>query len=129
MKTNVCLALSLLLAGCDSASVKPDPRVAVIHRQHEQLLAKQKEYNAQLNTLTGNEKLSASHIAHSKQRFAEIIEQSQANLNALDQLDPAKSQDPAQVALVGEIAAKEASIYARGQNRLETIHNEHYVPR
>lgn len=137
----ILLATGILLAGCgfDKApgtastttftTAKPDPRIEIIRQQHEQLLAKQKQYIAQLSTLTGSEKLSPEHIAHSKQRFAEIIQQSQANLTAVDQLDPGKSQDPAQVTLVGELAAKEASIYARGENRLTTIHNEHYAPK
>lgn len=141
MKYTIILAASIFLAGCESdnttgaasitgsGATKPDPRVAVIHQQHEQLLAKQKQYVAQLSTLTGSERLSPEHIAHSKQRFAEIIQQSQANLTALNQLDPAKSQDPAQVALVGELASKEAGIYARGENRLQTIHDEHYAPK
>lgn len=128
MKTILCLAMLFLLAGCSSAAVKVDPRVATIHQQHEQLLAHQKEYSAQLSTLTGNEKLSPAHIKDSQQRFADFVQQSQANLLVLDQLDVAKSQDPAQVTLVGELAAKESSILARAERRLANIHGEHYVP-
>ncbi|MFC7670585.1 hypothetical protein ACFQT0_26800 [Hymenobacter humi] len=93
------------------------------------MIAKQKEYVAQLPTLTGAEKLSPAHIEHSTKRFAEIIQQSQANLTALDQLDPANSKDPAQVALIGELAEKQAAVFARGERRLTTIHNEHYAPK
>lgn len=146
MKNTFILALGLLLAGCGSdtatstnatsataaataSAANPDPRAAVIRQQHEQLLAKQKEYVAQLPTLTGAEKLSPTHIEHSTKRFAEIIQQSQANLTALDQLDPANSKDPAQVALIGELAEKQAAVFARGERRLSTIRDEHYAPK
>ncbi|GAB3241089.1 hypothetical protein GCM10027346_36100 [Hymenobacter seoulensis] len=128
MKTTIFLALSILLAGCNSASVKPDPRVAVIRQQHEQLLAHQKEYNALLSALTGSEKLSPSHIRDSQQRFADFVQQSQSNLQVLDQLDEARSQDPAQLKMVGELAAKETNILERAKRRLSNVHNEHYVP-
>ena len=128
MKTFLFLPLALLAASCSSEVAKPDPRVATIHQQHEQLLTQQKQYVTLLPTLTGPEKLSPAHIKDSEQRFADMVQQSQDNLTALDQLDPAKAQDPAQTALVGELAAKEAGILARGTRRLANVHDEHYLP-
>jgi PBP1b-binding outer membrane lipoprotein LpoB len=58
MKPFLFLALALLTAGCSAEGAKPDPRVATIHQQHEQLLTQQKQYVALLPTLTGSEKLS-----------------------------------------------------------------------
>lgn len=129
MKTSVILALILLLAGCGSGSVKPDPRMATIRQQHEQLLAMQKEYNAQLSTLSGHEKLSPAHIKQSQGYFADMVAQSQDNLLVLDQLDDSKSQDPDQINLIGEMAAKEAHLLERGTKRLANIHDEHYLPK
>ena len=128
MKNALILSLWLLLAGCGSDAAKPDPRVATIRQQHELLLTHQKEYYALLGTLTGNERLSPAHIKDSRQRFADMVEQSQANLTAVDQLDPAKSQDPAQIALVAELATKENSILDRGKKRLANAHDEYYLP-
>ena len=147
MKNSLLLGLGVLLAGCGSdattatdtstatavatpaARANPDPRVATIRQQHEQLLAKQKEYVAQLGTLKGYEELSPARIKKSTGDFAFLIEQSQANLIALNQLEADKTREPAQVALVGEIAAKQASLLARGKKQLAGIHNEHYLPK
>ena len=128
MKTFLLLASALLATSCSSDVAKPDPRVATIHQQHEQLLRQQKQYVALLPTLTGPEKLSPAHIKDSEQRFDDIVQQSKEYLTALDQLDPAKAQDPAQTTLVGELAAKEAGILARGTRRLANVHDEHYLP-
>ena len=128
MKTFLWLAAALLVTSCGSDAAKPDPRVATIRQQHEQLLLQQKQYVTLLPTLAGPEKLSPAHIKDSEQRFADMVEQSQANLTALDQLDPAKAQDPAQTALVGELAAKEADILVRSTRRLANAHDEHYLP-
>jgi len=145
MKTSLILALGALLAGCGSdastgtaatsapaagtaASANPDPRVATIRQQHEQLLSIQQDYLAQISQLKGNEKLSPARVKKSTGQLAGIIKQSQANLIALDQLDPSKTQDPAQVALIGEIAEKQSSLLARGEKQLAGIHNEHYLP-
>ena len=128
MKTILMLALGLIMASCGSEAAKPDPRVATIHQQHEQLLTQQKQYVVLLGSLTGPEKLSPAHIQDSQQRFADMVQQSQDNLTAVEQLDPGKAQDPAQTALVGELAAKETGILARGTRRLANVHDEHYLP-
>ena len=122
------LALGLIMASCGSEAAKPDPRVATIHQQHEQLLTKQKQYVALLPMLNGSEKLSPAHIKDSEQRFADMVQQSHDNLTAVEQLDPGKAQDPAQTALVGELTVKEAGILARGTRRLANVHDEHYLP-
>lgn len=145
MKNTLFLVLGLALTSCGSdsttgtaatsatavaspaASTNPDPRVATIRKQHELLLAKQKEYEAQLGKLKGYEKLTPQRAKKSKEQFASLIERSQANLTALGQLDPDKAQDPAQVALVGEIAEKEAYLVTLGERQLAGIHNEHYL--
>ena len=147
MKNSLILGLGLLLTSCGSdattgteaniattvtapvASANPDPRDAIIRQQHQQLLSKQKEYIAQLGTLKGYEKLSPARIKKSTGDFAFLIAQSQANLMALDQLDANKAHEPAQVALLGELAGKEASLLARGEKQLVGIHNEHYLPK
>lgn len=146
MKTSLIVGLGVLLTGCGSdattvtetikspaiemptASANPDPRIATIRQQHEQLLATQKEYITQLGQLKGNEKLSSARVIKSTGQFAGIIKQSQANLIALEQLNPSKWQDPSQVALIGEISEKQASLLARGERQLAGIHNEHYLP-
>ena len=128
MKTFLLLASVLIATSCGSDAAKPDPRVATIHQQHEQLLTQQKQYVALLGSLTGPEKLSPAHIKDSQQRFADMVQQSQDNLTAVDQLDPGKAQEPAQTALVGELATKEAGILARGTRRLANVHDEHYLP-
>jgi hypothetical protein len=141
------LAIGLLLTGCNSESAidkatttlpatataatrsNPDPRVATIRQQHEQLLALQKEYVAQLGTLKGFEKLSPARIEESKGYFEDYVQQSHANLTTLNQLDPDKAQDPPQLSLIGQISEKQASILARGKKRLDGINNEHYLPK
>lgn len=145
MKNTLFLVLGLALASCGSdsttgtsttsatavaspaASTNPDPRVATIHQQHEQLLSIQREYILQLGQLKGYEKLSPAHIKKSEGYFSDYVQQSKANLTALDQLNASKAQDPAQVALVGEIAEKQKSILERANKRLAGIHNEHYL--
>ncbi|GAB3720429.1 hypothetical protein GCM10027594_00360 [Hymenobacter agri] len=146
MKTSLILGLGILLAGCGSdattstatttapadtvsaASANPDPRVDTVRQQHQRLLSIQQEYLVQLGQLKGNEKLSPKRVQKSKEDYTYFIGQSQANLTALDQLDPAKAQDPAQVALVGEIAEKQASVLNLAKKKLAGIHNEHYLP-
>lgn len=145
MKNTLLLMFGLALASCGSdsttgtatmsatavampaASTNPDPRVAAVRQQHELLLAKQKEYVLQLGQLQGLEKLTPQREKKSKGQFASLIERSQANLTALDQLDPDKAKDPAQVALVGEIAEKQAYLVTLGEKQLAGIHNEHYL--
>ncbi|MBF9239837.1 hypothetical protein I2I05_20755 [Hymenobacter sp. BT683] len=142
----ILVASGLLLAGCNSESTtdaatttlpatataatdsNPDPRVATIRQQHEQLLVMQKEYVAQLSTLKGFEKLSPARTKKSTEHFNFLIEQSQANLTALDQLDEGKAQEPTQITLVGEFGEKQASLLSRGEKQLAGIHNEHYLP-
>jgi len=145
MKNTFLLVLGLALTSCGAdsttgtattsatavaspaAGINPDPRVATIRQQHEVLLARQKEYVAQLGQLKGYEKLTPQREKKSKEQFASLIERSQANLNALGQLDPDKAQEPAQVALVGEIAEKEAYLVTLGERQLAGIHTEHYL--
>ncbi|SET97156.1 hypothetical protein [Hymenobacter actinosclerus] len=109
-------------------SVNPDPRAATIRQQHEQLLATQKQYLEQLGQLQGYEKLSPARAKESTEYFAWLIEQSEANLTALGLLDGSKYQDPAQIALVGEIATKQAHYLNLAKKKLAGIHNEHYLP-
>ena len=145
MKNTLILMLGVALASCSpdsttgsattsatvvaspAASTNPDPRVATIRRQHELLLAKQKEYVVQLGLLKGSEKLTLQREKKSKEQFASLIERSQANLTALDQLDPDKAKDPAQVALVSEVAEKQAYLVTLSERQLAGIHNEHYL--
>jgi hypothetical protein len=122
------VSTSVTTAASPSVITNPDPRVAIIRQQHEQLLNIQKVYVRQLSQLKGYEKLSAARVKKSAGQFAGLIKLSQANLTALDQLAPSKAHDPAQVALVGEIAEKQASLLARGEKQLAGIHNEHYLP-
>ena len=136
MKNTIALIFGVALAGCNNDTApdagtttppaavtavsthNPDPRVATILEQHEQLLALQKEYTAQLGSLKGHEKLSPAHIKDSQQRFADFVQQSEANLLVLDQLNVDRSQEPAQLALVGELATKESSILERAKRRV-----------
>ncbi|GAB3298524.1 hypothetical protein [Hymenobacter tenuis] len=145
MKNTLLLVLAAL-AGCSSdtttstasapatpvsslaAGTNPDPRVAMIRQQHEQLLSIQQEYLVQLGQLKGYEQLSPARVKKSKEDYVYFIEQSQANLSALDLLDGNKAQDPAQITLVGEIAAKQASLVNLAKKKLAGIHNEHYLP-
>jgi len=145
MKNTLLLTLGVALASCSSdkttgpattsatadaspaASTNPDPRAATIRQQHELLLAKQKGYFVQLGQLKGHEKLTPQREEKSKGQFASLIERSQATLTALDQLDPDKAKDPAQVALIGELAEKQAYLVTLSERQLAGIHNEHYL--
>jgi hypothetical protein len=147
MKTSLILAFGALLAGCGSdattgtneatasavasaaASANPDPRVDSVRAQHQQLLNIQQAYLVQVGQLKGMEKLSPARVEKSKEDYTYFIGQSQANLTALDQLDPSKAQEPAQVALVGEIAEKQKSVLTLARKKLAGIHNEHYLPK
>ena len=111
MKSFSYLALFLGLTACGTP-VKPDPRVAVIQAQHQQIVAAQKESAAQEKNA---ELVRLGRPAESQKRFAELLQESQANLASLAQLDPAKSQDPGQVALVGTAATKEAELLKAAQ--------------
>lgn len=146
MKNNLLLALGVLLAGCGPdattsvtpptqttaatpvASANPDPRAATIRQQHEQLLTIQEQYLDQLGQLKGYEKLSPARVKKSKEDYAYFIEQSQANINALELLDGSKYQEPSQIALVGEMATKQAHFLSLAKKKLAGIHNEHYLP-
>ncbi|WP_208133617.1 MULTISPECIES: hypothetical protein [unclassified Hymenobacter] len=146
MKYVFILSLGLFLESCNSIETpstnasgtprtmlsvesNPDPRVAIIRQQHEQLVAQQKDYSKQLNALTGYEKLTPERVKESEEYFADYVQKSQANLTDLDQLDVSKSKDPAQISLIGELAEKEKSLLERATKRLANIHNEHYLPK
>jgi hypothetical protein len=146
MKNTFLLMLGLALTSCGSdsttstattpatavassaVSTNPDPRVAAVRQQHEQLLSIQQEYLKQLDQLKGYEKLSPARVKKSKEDYTYFIEQSQANLTALDLLDGSKAKEPTQITLVGEIAAKQASLLNLAKKKLAGIHNEHYLP-
>jgi hypothetical protein len=116
MKTTLFLASILLsLAACSSAD-KPDPRIAAIQQQHQEILAKQKASAVQESTpeLTGN-----GRADDAKKNLADIVQQSHANLTALDQLDAGKSQEPAQVAVVSDVATKETELLQRATTTVE----------
>jgi ABC-type transporter MlaC component len=145
MKNTLLLALAVALTSCGSDSTtgtttksvktdaspvagnNPDPRVETIRQQHEQLLSIQRMYLMQLGQLKGYEKLTPERMKKSEGYFSDYVQQSKANLMTLDQLNASKAQDPAQVALIGEIAEKQKSIMERANKRLAGIHNEHYL--
>ena len=106
MKSYSFLAVLLGLTACGTPA-KPDPRVAEIQAQHQQIVLAEKESAAQSKNA---ELVRLGRPAEAQKRFAELLQESQSNIASLAQLDPAKSQDPAQVALVGTAATKEAEL-------------------
>lgn len=106
MKSFLYLAVFIGLAGCGTPS-KPDPRIATIQSQHQQIVAAQKESAAQEKNA---ELIRLGRPAEAQKRFTDLLQQSQANLVGIEQLDPAKSQEAEQVALVGTAATKEAEL-------------------
>ena len=123
MKSILLLALFFSLGTCLAAG-KPDPRTAQIHAMHQQLLVKQNALAAQAK----NPALVANGgNGDAKRIFSTVVQESQANLTALDQLSPAKASDPAQVALVGELLAKEKELLERGSDIL--ARNESFLAR
>lgn len=120
MRTSfLALLLGLGLAGCGSGSTtaNPDPRAATIRQQHQQLLAKQKE------AATLALPLDSLKIRDSQRAFDELVQSSQANLTNLDQLDPAKSHEADQVALMAKMAADEKNIIDLADNDLWLVRN------
>ena len=108
MKNPLYLAVLLGLAACGTPA-KPDPRLATIQAQHQQLLAAQRESAAQEKDL---ELIRLGRTAEAQKRFGDLVQQSQANLTSVAQLDPARSQEPAQIELVSAAATKEAELLA-----------------
>lgn len=106
MKTPIYLVALLSLAACGTPA-KPDPRISTIRVQHQQILAAQRESAAQEKD---PELIRLGRPAEAQKRFADLLQQSQANLASLAQLDSTKSQDPAQIELVGAAATKEAEL-------------------
>jgi hypothetical protein len=105
------LAVLALLTACGSAA-KPDPRIATIRQQHQQILAVQDTVATQAK----NPALADARGSFDAQRVvAELVQQSQTNLAVLDQLDATKSQDPGQLALVTELATKETALLRRAE--------------
>lgn len=98
MKPAFLLAVLLGVEACTSAT-KVDPRIAHIRQEHHQLLAKQRAA-----AVTG-EKGDFGPAG-----FRRLVQQSEAIQLALDQLDPSRSQDPAQVALVTELPHQQAGL-------------------
>ena len=86
------------LVACGSLS-KPDPRVSLMRQQHQELLLAQKKVAKNLESPL-------------LQVVARLVQESTSIQQALDQLDPGKSQEPAQVALVTELASKETGLVA-----------------
>jgi hypothetical protein len=116
MKPTLFLASVLLsLAACSSAD-KPDPRIAAIKQQHQEILAKQKASAVQE---AAPELVKNGRADDAKKNLADIVQQSTANLASLDQLDAGKSQEPAQIALVGELAAKETELVGRAESTVK----------
>lgn len=106
MKTYFILAVLLGLTACGT-STKPDPRIPAIQAQHQQIVAAQRESAAQEKNA---ELIRLGEAAGAHKRFADLLQQSKANLASIEQLDPAKSQDPEQIALVSTAAMKEAEL-------------------
>lgn len=106
MKSHSFLAVLLGLTACGTPA-KPDPRVAEIQAQHQQIVLAEKESAAQSKNA---ELVRLGRSGEAQKRFAQLLQESQSNLTSLAQLDPAKSQDPTQVALVGTAATKEAEL-------------------
>ena len=123
MKPFLILAAFFMLGTCLAAS-KPDPRAAQIHALHKQLLAKQKALAQQAKNLA---LVANGGNGDAKRIFGNIVQESQANLTALDQLSPAKASDPAQVVLVGELLTKEKELLERGSDIL--ARNESFLER
>lgn len=130
MKYNLLLAGLLSLAGCGSAdtakqtasATSGDPRISQIRDLHQQLLALQKPLaESEKHPLMAQDKeMPARH-----QEFAELVASSQASLATLDQLNPDKSQDATQAALVGESLQREQAMVSRANSILER--NRYYV--
>jgi len=116
MKLTSFLTLVLLgLSACGSAD-KPDARIAAIKQQHQEILAKQKASSIQE---TAPELVKNGRASDAQKNFKDLVQQSTANLASLDQLDASKSQEPAQIALVGELAAKETELLARAESTVK----------
>lgn len=98
MKPVFLLAVLLYLESCGFAT-KVDPRIAHIRQEHQQLLAKQQQI------AKSGEQGNIARIG-----LQRLIQQSEAIQQALDQLNPSKSQEPAQVALVTELARQQANL-------------------
>ena len=123
MKEILVITFFLSLGTC-LASSKPDPRAAQIHALHKQLLIKQKALAEQAK----NPVLIANGgNSDAKRIFGAIVQESQANLTALDQLSPAKASDPAQVLLTAELLTKEKERLDRGADIL--ARNENFIER
>ncbi|MDF7812570.1 hypothetical protein [Hymenobacter sp. YC55] len=108
MKPVLFLAVLLCLESCGFAT-KVDPRIAYIRQEHQQLLAKQQQI-----AKSGEQ----GNIA--RMGLQRLIQQSEAIQQALDQLDPSKSQEPAQVALVTELARQQAKLI-EGSNAVDMM--------
>jgi hypothetical protein len=98
MQTTLLLTVLLGLGACGFAS-KPDPRVAIIRQQHQQLLAKQK-------VAAG----AGEEADFARESFSLLAKKSNNIQQAVDQLDPSNSQEAAQVALVTDLASQEATL-------------------
>lgn len=120
MKTTLFLAL-LGLVSCGSPSAPAaDPRIAEIKALHQQILAQQKPL---AETEKDPSLLRYGHLQERQQSYKQIVARSEANLATLDQLDPAKSQDATQAALVGESLRQEQAL-ASGAARLVALNQK-----
>lgn len=113
--TSFLTSVLLGLSACGSVD-KPDARIVAIKQQHQEILAKQKASSMQE---TAPELVKNGRADDAKKNLADIVDQSTANLATLDQLDASKSQEPAQIALVGELAAKETELVARAESTVK----------
>jgi len=86
-----------------------DPRIDQIRALHQQILAQQKPLE---ETEKDPVMLRYGHLKERQQAYKELLDGSQANLATIDQLDPAKSQDATQAALVAESLRKEQAFSA-----------------
>jgi uncharacterized protein (DUF3084 family) len=124
------LAGLLSLAACGSAdtskqtttATSTDPRISQIRALHQQLLALQKPIaESEQNPLMAQDK----EMPARQQEFAALVAASQASLGTLNQLNPDKSQDAMQAALVGESLQRHQAMVQRANSILER--NRYYV--
>jgi len=118
MKHLLLVASLALVSACGSAA-KPDPRLAQIRVQHQQILAVQQQAAAQAsNPVLVAARQNQNYDA--QQVLAELVRQSNSNLASLDQLDPNKGQEAEQIALVADLATKEDMLLRRAQSSTKT---------
>jgi len=101
----VSLALLGLLTGCGPAPL-PDARIALARRAHHYVDSTQTVAVGIITKLG----MDAEHIEAEKSEVGALLQQSTATLAQLDQLDPAKNQEPAQAAQLTQLLAQEGKL-------------------